>query len=266
MACVSTFLVCLVSLAGPTLLAQQKAELPSFDYDTARTHEIKPHRRTIPHNGVTEVFNQLDLTLTVSAAGDVTAAEAVGRASDLKFWPDLKPEVMSWKFTPFEVNGKHVAASVEEYIDLVPPEELPTVHVQAPEIRPDSTVTIKLDRSECFGTCPSYEVTVSTDGIIYEGRSYVAVKGKRTAKIDPNDVRALAKRIVFADFYSMKDDYVAIVTDNPTFKLSIDIDGKTKSVTDYIGQEVGMPAVIKDLEVAVDELARTDRWIGHRGR
>jgi hypothetical protein len=39
---------------------------PSYDYDVARAHEIKPHRRTIPLEGVTPGLNQLRLTLIVS--------------------------------------------------------------------------------------------------------------------------------------------------------------------------------------------------------
>jgi hypothetical protein len=42
---------------------------PHFDYDVAREHEIKPHRRTVPFDGAQPGFNQLRLTLTVSPAG-----------------------------------------------------------------------------------------------------------------------------------------------------------------------------------------------------
>jgi hypothetical protein len=47
-------LLCL--LPGSWLLASegQKPSYPSFDYQTARDHEIKPHRRTIPVDGVRE--------------------------------------------------------------------------------------------------------------------------------------------------------------------------------------------------------------------
>jgi hypothetical protein len=59
----------------------------------------------------------------------------------------------------------------------------------------------------------------------------------------------------------MDAEYRESATDNPTYILSISIDGHTKKVVDYIGVSVGMPAVITDLEDAVDTLARTDRWI-----
>ena len=59
----------------------------------------------------------------------------------------------------------------------------------------------------------------------------------------------------------MDSSYVASVTDNPTYVLSISIDGHEKQVKDYVGSWVGMPAVITELEDDVDAFARTDRWI-----
>jgi hypothetical protein len=74
-------------------------------------------------------------------------------------------------------------------------------------------------------------------------------------------VRKLAARFIAADFYSMDPRYVASVTDNPDYYLSITIDGRKKEVHDYVGQWEGMPAVVVELEDAVDELAQTSRWI-----
>jgi ankyrin repeat protein len=253
-----TYLVC-VGLFFPQ--DEKKPPCPSYDYDVAREHEIKPHRRTIPLRGVQPGFNQIHLTLTVSPAGEVTDADANGDPKALKFWSQVQDEVHQWKFTPFEVDGKATKAEIEEYLDLVPPERLPKKHVSAPALRPNSMVAITLQRTGCFGSCPSYSVTVSTDGLIFEGGGFVVASGKHTATVDPDEVRTLAKRFVVADFYSMDSSYVASVTDNPTYILSIEIDDESKRVEDYVGAWEGMPAVITDLENQVDALARTERWI-----
>jgi hypothetical protein len=57
------------SAQSPPNSAPEKAAppLPSIDYDAARDHEMKPHRRTIPHEGVRAGFNQFQLTLVVLA-------------------------------------------------------------------------------------------------------------------------------------------------------------------------------------------------------
>jgi ankyrin repeat protein len=154
-----------------------------------------------------------------------------------------------------------VAALVEEYLALVPPERLPKIHVAAPPIRPDLKVTITLERTGCYGSCPSYTVSVNTDGIVFNGRNFVAASGKHTDRVNPDEVRNLARRFVAADFYSMESEYRDNVTGNPTYILSIAIDGRTKRVEDYVGAWEDMPAVISDLEEQVDKFARTERWI-----
>ena len=251
-------LACLLGSAYPGFAAQK---LPSFDYQTARMHELKPHRRTIPLVGVSMGFNQFRLTLTISPTGDVIEAETGQNDQLMKFWPKVKAEVLEWKFIPFEENGKAVTAKVEEYVDLVPPERLPKTHVAAPELRPDSQITITLLRTGCFGTCPVYSVTIHLDSIVFEGHGFVVASGKHTDSTKSGEVRALARRFIAADFYSMNSSYRASVTDNPTYVLSIEIDGHKKEVEDYVGEWVGMPAVITELEDAVDSLARTERWI-----
>jgi len=212
----------------------------------------------VDHHG----FNtQLRLTLIVSPTGDVIKAEAHGDPGILKLWPQLQGEVAHWKFTPFQESGKAVTAEVEEYIELVPPERLPIDHVIAPVLHRNSKIVITLERTECYGTCPAYTVTVGTERIVFDGRRYVAATGRHTAKVDADEVRELAKKFIAADFYSMDPVYLAMVTDHPTYVLAISIDGQKKEVKDYVGTRVGMPEVIADLEDDVDALAHTERWV-----
>ena len=169
--------------------AEPRSSYPSISYEVALSHEVKPHRRTIPVDGVRPGFNQLHLTLIVSPTGDVMKADASGSDADLKYWPTLQGEVEQWRFEPFEKNGIPVTVEVEEYIDLVPPERLPKKHVTAPAIRQDSKVTVTLERLGCFGSCPSYTVAVSTAGIVFDGRGFVVAEGKHTDTADADEVR-----------------------------------------------------------------------------
>jgi uncharacterized protein DUF6438 len=254
-------LTCLLPYTILQASDEKRSSNPSFDYDVAQTHEIKPHRQSIPVKGMQPGFNQLRLKLTVSPTGDVTNAEASGEDKLLKFWPRLQGEIYKWKFTPFEKSGKPVVAEVEEYIDLVPSERMPKNHVLPPTLLPTSEVIITLQRTGCYGTCPSYTVRVSTDSIEFNGNRFVVATGKHTDKADPSEVRELAKKFIAADFYSMDSSYRAGVTDNPTYVLSIAIDGHKKEIADYVGSWVGMPAIITELEDDVDEFAHTQRWI-----
>ncbi len=245
-------------LAAPS----QQSTYPTISFNDAWSHEIKPHKRDFPVQGLAGGFHQLGLTLLVNANGEVTDAHAAGQPDELQLWPQIEPQVRQWKFTPFKVDNQPATVQVEEYANLLPPERFPTSHVTPPSLRPGSHVVITLARSRCYGTCPDYRVSLSTDkGIVFVGNAFVAAKEEQTDRIDPQAVRDLAKRFLAADFYSMDSSYHAMVTDNPFYELSISIDGRTKKISDYVGPQVGMPAIIRDLEDEVDTVARTERWI-----
>lgn len=260
-ALVFTLIAFFLSVASARAAPEKAPPPPHFDYEAARAHEIKPHRRTIPTEGAQAGFNQLHLTLTISPSGDVLSAEAGNDKTSTDFWPKVRDEVYAWKFTPFESNGHLIAAEIEEYVDLVPPELLPKTHIHPPPLHPNSSIVITLRRSGCYGTCPSYSATLANSGVLFEGGGYVVASGKHAASIDMDALRALAQKFLKADFYSMNGEYTASVTDCPTYQLSISIDGRTKAITDYMGSWVGMPAIIEELEENVDELAQTSRWI-----
>jgi hypothetical protein len=253
-------LFCLLS--GSRLsMAQGSA---SCSYNVARRHEIQPHRRVIPLQGSVVGSGKLSLTLTVSPKGDVLSTDVDGEdGNSLHFWSEIEPEVKNWKFTPFEWDGVPITAKVQESIQIVPPERMPKNHVAAPTLRPNSTVVITLVRSGCFGTCPAYTLSVTTDGVVFEGNRFVVAPGKHKAEIPAHEVRKLAEEFVTADFYSMGQDheYESIMNDIPTYSLSLAIDGHEKTVVDHGGEWIGMPEVVRELEDKVDAVARSQRWI-----
>ncbi|MDR3793715.1 MAG: DUF6438 domain-containing protein [Terracidiphilus sp.] len=248
------------------LAAQTPAVSTPIDAKTARTHEIGPHRHYIPMKGIGHGYHELELTLQISAEGKVVNAKADGDANLLALWPMLKPEVMSWRYRPFEQEGYAVPVTVLAGLQLVPPEQLPMHHVQPPAVKPDSVVSIALSKTECYGTCPSFTVELkTTGGIAYFGRSYVVKKGVYEEKADPDAIRALARKLIAADFYSMDDEYRAMVTDLPTTTLSITIDGREKHVEDYAGLWTGMPVAVKELEDEVYEFSGARKWVEGNG-
>src|SRR6185312_6736653 len=223
-------LLVFVCLLGAFCSSARTQELPSFDYDVARSHELKPHRRAIPLKGVKEDVYAFHITLTISPSGDVVQAEVTDNGDSIQFWPIAKAEVLQWKFIPFEQNGKAVTAKVEEYLDLVPQERLPKSHVVPPVLRRDSKILITLERTCYMDDCPSYTVTLRNSRITFVGSSHVVANGRHTDHARPEDVRALAKKFIAADFYSMDAAYHASVTEYPAYVLSVEIDGRKKEV------------------------------------
>jgi TRAP-type uncharacterized transport system substrate-binding protein len=108
-----------------------------------------------------------------------------------------------------------------------------------------------------------YTVNIRGTGEVdYVGRNFVAVTGGQSATIPEQTVRELLSRFRDADFYSLRDEYIAKVTDNPRYIIRIEIDGHTKRVVDYLGQAVGMPSAVTELEHAIDEAAGSSKWVG----
>jgi len=247
----------------PTFLAGcADRKLPSFGETYAATHELLPHRRIIPTSGVENDRDfDIRLTLTISKSGDVVSAKPEGRPDALRYWPQLQDEVNGWKFMPFAVNGAVSVVQVDESIDVVPLERLPTRHIEKPILNPDSQIRIVLRRSACYGDCPDYTVEMTNDEIKFEGRLSVVAMGKHKAPVNPQLVRALAQKFVDADFYSMDEFYAAHITDSPGYLLCLAIDNQKKQVHDYVGYRVGMPSIITELQKDVDSLAGTTRWI-----
>ena len=205
---------------------------------------------------------------TVGVDGRMTGIRVFIGYGDLPFTQVLEikrkvaGEARTWRFKPFEKNGRPTPTTVGVYVPILPLERLPTRHVAFPT-GDAATASIMLERTACYGTCPVYEVTIDGAGAVrYEGVGWVAVRGVQTGKVDPARVAALVERFRGADFFSLGDRYYFPVTDNPTQCLTITIGGRSKTVTDYVGQAVGMPQAVDDLEAAVDELANTRQWVG----
>jgi uncharacterized protein DUF6438 len=131
-----------------------------------------------------------------------------------------------------------------------------------PRISDWNSLKITLERSPCFGRCPDYKVEIHGDGtVIYDGRNFVAVQGRRESRIPIYKVRGLFEQFSLAGYFSLKDGYHSSATDLPTYVTSISFDDKTKSVRDYLGTAVGMPRAVVDLEDAIDRTADTQQWI-----
>lgn len=148
-----------------------------------------------------------------------------------------------------------------------------------PDVNKEKLV-ISLQRTACFGSCPDYKVTITGSGRVvfettphldlddganvhraYSTESGVRVPGTHETTIDPQAIDQLLAQFQEARFFSLRDEYRAKVTDNPTYVVTIDTGNGKKSVVDYVGKEAGMPASVTALQDAIDTAARTDRWI-----
>ena len=144
---------------------------------------------------------------------------------------------------------------------------------QAPDLSSISdvdlkTVTIQLERTGCYGTCPAYVVTIHGDGRIeYNGKSHVKELGAQEGRVELDKLRALASVFAKIKFWGLNEDYSAekckgrVCTDFATAITELSIRGVTHRVKHYYGCG-SAPKSLLDLESAIDKSANSERWTG----
>ncbi|HZS43525.1 MAG TPA: DUF6438 domain-containing protein [Blastocatellia bacterium] len=133
---------------------------------------------------------------------------------------------------------------------------------------------ITLERTICYGTCPSYILTISADGTVtFDGRQYTKQKGVVTGKINQDHVKQLIAEFDKAKYFSLKDRYQTqndgcpeVWTDAPAVTTSFKANGRQKKIVHYLGCEEGngkgvYPKLLHDLENKIDEIVGTEQWI-----
>jgi len=139
---------------------------------------------------------------------------------------------------------------------------------QPSEIPPDLSIT--LERTRCYGFCPSYVLKISATGkVSYEGRASVKLVGQAESSISQEKVRALITAFEKINYFDLKGAYETPndgckdwVTDGPTAITSLTINGRSKSVRHYSGcRGIAVLAELEKLEQAIDDAANTQQWI-----
>lgn len=232
--------------------------------------EVTAHRLSDYHPlrdiSARDAMGQIPMRILVGADGRVTEARVEtnrrwgGHAFPAAVTARAAEEARRWRYRPFTRNGAAVRVTFVESLGLYPPEDRPARHVPMPPF--DPSFRIALQRTACLGTCPRYRVEVAADGaVLFTGEDYVFAGGVHRARIDPAAVRRLYDLARRADFFSLRDSYIAGVTDNPTYVVTVTAGGRRHAVTDYVGETVGMPSIVRELEEAIDAAAGTRRWI-----
>lgn len=210
-------------------------------------------------------YTGITITVVVDAAGSIVSAVAVPGNQEKEVRRGLLTQAESMvrglHFEPFQRAGHPVSVTFDRYVAVLPRELKPIQHVPFPKVKDWKSVKITLDRTSCFGTCPSYKVDVHGDGsVLYEGHSDVTFTGSHHGAVPQANVIELVKLFEQADYFSLQNDYTASITDHPAQTTSIEIDGQRKEIVDYVGLQVGMPLSVMKLEQAVDRLSGAMRW------
>jgi hypothetical protein len=153
-------------------------------------------------------------------------------------------------------TGQRAMTIIGPLKKVKPPEN----HIRFPD-GPIDTMSISLERSVCYGSCPSYSIEMKGDGSAsYFGRSNVLINGKHSFDVPTSKFKCLVTQFRKADFWSLADKYVADVTDSPKYVISFSVGGRAKTIIDYVGSAVGMPPAVSVLEEEIDRIG-ADSWV-----
>lgn len=122
---------------------------------------------------------------------------------------------------------------------------------------PADSLFFALERTPCFGRCPTYKVRVTNDGhATYKGIRSVAREGDFTGMVDRATMDALYARALAIGFFGLKDRYDSDVTDLPSTIIRVRANGQDKQV---VGR-VGSPPAFKAFAIYADSLFEQVRW------
>lgn len=120
----------------------------------------------------------------------------------------------------------------------------------ARQSKSDLPPIVMFEKTECFGTCPSYAFKAYPDGrATFTGRKYVDLIGEYETTLSKAQLDSLGNLFEAADYFKFANVYSANIEDRPTVYLYYDNGRQNSKVTDYYGA----PQRLKELEQAVEE-------------
>lgn len=232
-------------------------ELP---YSEVPNYRLGPHPPLrVPPAQRDPAFPWVELQLVVAPDGSVLSA------TPLRGKPNLlsaaTAQALTWRYRSYVRNGQAIAVKLRDFLPVLPPEKKPATQAAFPVIHDWSSLNIRMQRLGCTLPCPSYSVEISGNGsVTFIGGISVAVPGRHQSQISHDALAQLLDRFRGANFLALDDEYRFKAPDLPTTILTLSFDGVNKSVTDYAGEQIGMPQAVRDLEDSIDEAARTAVW------
>lgn len=97
----------------------------------------------------------------------------------------------------------------------------------------DTVLLASIDRTPCFGRCPTYKITIYQSGyVIYEGKQNVKNIGFFYSRLEKSKIDEIKKFIADNKIYELPDKNVnPHVADFPSTYTEVNIDGKYKHIT-----------------------------------
>ncbi len=121
---------------------------------------------------------------------------------------------------------------------------------------------IKIERTPCYGKCPTYSVELKPDGkLIYNGKANVKMLGIFDGQISKEQAAKIFKEYEKNNFLKLQNKYVVLATDLPSLVVEV--------VQNRVGKKIlradAGPAFLRQLAEDIDHLVETVKWKGREG-
>jgi hypothetical protein len=127
------------------------------------------------------------------------------------------------------------------------------------------SLVVQLSRGPCFGSCPSYSITIHGNGSVeYAGGRHVRVPGTKTAAISREQVIEVLRSLDRIYFSNLEDRAFSWCFDTSSVSVSVSVDGKTKRVVSdswCTGAKSGLQAQFVKSATEIDEIVGSERWV-----
>jgi hypothetical protein len=155
-----------------------------------------------------------------------------------------------------------VPVALPDAPDAVAPTPVPPPTPKEPH------VTLTMERSGCFGSCPAYRIAIRDDGLVtYEGLGWVRQHGHVTRHVTPAIADDLIDGYRTASAIPLQTPRVFVTTsDVPTVTFVIEeLDGSQKKLVHDTGDSRS-PKEWTTFEDRMDEVLRTESLTSCNGR
>ncbi len=119
---------------------------------------------------------------------------------------------------------------------------------------------VEMEKGPCFGRCPIFTLTVYENGVVrYVGERFSDRMGTWGRNLTEEELLSIKELVGHDELWRMPSDFPTRIPDLPLVTITIFEDGEThqKSIA---GRE-GRPALVVDLEAALDDLLQRGEWI-----
>lgn len=121
----------------------------------------------------------------------------------------------------------------------------------------DTSSLIKMEKTGCYGTCPAYLLEVSDEGEMrFKGYGHTRVDSA-SSQLTPEEVSVLRSLLISKEFQSLKEEYIADVSDLPFTHLTIPTEGGEKKIS----CRGGMPDAFSTVASFLTEKVDSKGWI-----